>query len=68
MAKLNQIIAIEKGIKSRIYGDVTDLHKASQKPDLFNGFAKHYQRKDEDGEDLPPEQKHVQFAASEVLR
>lgn len=68
MAKLNQIIAIEKGIKSRVYGDLTELNKAIQKPDLFNGFQKTYQKKDEDGEDLPPERKRVQFLASEVLR
>lgn len=53
MAKLNQIIAIEKGVKARVYGELTGLNKAVQKPELFNGFAKAYQKKDEDGEDLP---------------
>ena len=68
MAKLNQIIAIEKGIKARVYGELTDLNKAVQKPELFNGFSKSYQKKDEDGESLPPENKRVQFVAREVLR
>ncbi len=68
MAKLNQIIAVEKGIKARVYSGVTELHKASQKPALFNGFAKTYQKKDEDGEDLPPERMRVQFMAPDVLR
>jgi hypothetical protein len=68
MAKLNQIIAIEKGIKARSYSELTELNKAVQKPDLFNGFVKTYQKKDEEGEDLPPEKKRVQFVASEVLR
>lgn len=68
MAKLNQIIAIEKGIKGRVYGDLTELNKAIQKPDLFNGFQKTYQKRDEDGEDLPAEKKRVQFVAAEVLR
>src|SRR5258708_5208351 len=68
MAKLNQIIAIEKGIKARVYGEITELHKASQKPELFNGFSKTYQKKDDDGEDLPPEKRRVQFLATEVLR
>lgn len=67
MARLNQIIAVEKGIKSRVYSEVTELHKACQKPDLFNGFIKTYQRKDEDSEDLPPERKHVQFNVTDVL-
>lgn len=68
MTKLNQIIAIEKGIKARVYGELTELNKAIQKPDLFNGFAKTYLPKDEDGEQLPQEKKRVQFVASEVLR
>lgn len=68
MAKLNQIIAIEKGIKSRVYGEITLLHKAIQKPELFNGFNKEYQSKDEDGERLPGEKKRVQYVARDVLR
>lgn len=68
MAKLNQIIAIEKGIKSSAYGALTELNKAAQKPDLFNGFSKNYRKKDEDGEELPPEGKRVQYTSGEVLR
>jgi hypothetical protein len=68
MSKLNQIIAIEKGVKSRVYGELTELNKAIQKPDLFNGFSKMYEKKDEDGEDLPPESKRVQFVVGDVLR
>ena len=40
MAKLNQILAIEKGIKTRVYGEFTELHNATQKPALMNGFHK----------------------------
>lgn len=68
MAKLNQIIAVDKGIKARVYGDVTILHKASQKAELFNGMSKTFQAVDDDGEKLPPESKRVQYVASEVLR
>jgi hypothetical protein len=67
MPKLNQVIAIEKGVKSRVYGEVTEMHKASQKPDLFNGFAKTYRKKDEDGEDYPPERKKVQLVVDHLL-
>lgn len=67
-SKLNQIIAIEKGVKSQAYGELTTLHRDSQKADLFNGFAKSYRKKDEDGEDYPPERKRVQLVASEVLK
>ena len=66
-AKLNQIIAIEKGIKSRVYSEITDLHKAAQKPELFNGFIKEYRPVDDAGETLPADKKRVQFAVQEVL-
>ena len=68
MTKLNQIIAVEKGIKSRVVGEIDALDKALQKPDLFNGFAKEYRKKDEDGEDLPAEKKRVQYVVGEVFR
>src|SRR4028119_1306476 len=65
--KLNQVVAIEKSVKSRVYGDFSELHKASQKPDLFNGFVKTYRKKDEEGEDYPQERKKVQLEAEAVL-
>jgi hypothetical protein len=67
MPKLNQVIAVEKGVKSRVYGEVSELHKASQKPDLFSGFVKTYRKKDEEGEDYPPEQKKVQMTVGDAL-
>jgi hypothetical protein len=67
MAKLNQILAIEKGIKTRVYGEFTDLHQATQKPALMNGFQKSYHSRDEDGETYPPESQKVQHNASDVL-
>jgi hypothetical protein len=67
MDKLNQIIAIEKGVKSRVYSTVTELNKISQKPDLFNGFIKSYRKRDEEGEDYPQERKKVQIKAEESL-
>ena len=42
MAKLNQVLAIEKGIKTRVYAEFTELHQATQKPALMNGFHKAY--------------------------
>lgn len=67
MPKLNQVIAIEKGVKSRVYSEVTELHKTCQKPDLFNGFSKVYRKQNDDSEDYPPERKKVQFKADDVL-
>ncbi len=59
MKKLNQVIAIEKDIKSRAMSLISEAHKISQKPDLFNGFSKKYQPKDEEGEQFPDEKKKV---------
>lgn len=67
MAKLNQILAIEKGIKTRVYGEFTELHQATQKPGLMNGFHKSYQPRDEEGETYPPESQKVQHNAADVL-
>jgi len=41
-AKLNQIIAIMKGVKARCYGDITNLNKAIQHRDSFNGINREY--------------------------
>lgn len=68
MAKLNQIIAIDKGIKSRNYSAIGDINKALQKPDLFNGLTKTYEKKDADDADLPTEKKRVQYTTTELLR
>jgi len=68
MAKLNQVIAVEKGIKARVYAGMTDMNKIVQKGELFNGFNKSYRKLDESGEDLPSESKRVQFSANTVLQ
>ena len=68
MGKLNQIIALEKGIKSQSYATVSELHKLSQKPELFSGLVKTYQKRDEESEDLPSEHKKVQFTVPQVLK
>ncbi|HVK72710.1 MAG TPA: hypothetical protein VM734_05295 [Kofleriaceae bacterium] len=67
MAKLNQILAIEKGIKTRVYAEFSELHNATQKPALMNGFAKTYQPRDEDGETYPAEAQKVQYEHASVL-
>jgi hypothetical protein len=66
--KLNQVLAIEKATKSRIFGEVTSMHQTLQKPSLLAGFAKTYQKKDEDGDEHPPEKQRVQVNAKDLLR
>lgn len=68
MTKLNQIIAVEKGVKSKSYGELTELNKLVQKPQLFNGFSKVYEKKDEGSEDFPPEKVRVQYTVEDVLK
>jgi hypothetical protein len=73
MPKLNQIIAIEKGIKTKNYAAVTELHKLSGKKELFNGHARRYSPLGEDptspaGETLPDEDKKVQESCKANLK
>jgi hypothetical protein len=68
VTKLNQIIAVEKGIKSKSFQDLTEAHHAVQKAALLSGISRTYQPKDEEGEQLPPESTKVQIRAEDVLR
>lgn len=68
MAKLNQIIAIEKGVKARAASAVNENYKLIQKSELFNGFDKKYQPKDEEGDKLPNESKFVQHQGAVLLQ
>jgi hypothetical protein len=65
--KLNQIVAVEKGVKSKAYADVTAAHHDVQKQALLSGISRTYQPKDEEGEQLPPESTRVQLSAEKIL-
>lgn len=66
--KLHQVLAVEKGVKSRALRNLTEAYKSVQKPDFFNGMAKTYKANSEDGDQFPPEHKKVQIIASELLK
>ncbi|MGK7875844.1 MAG: hypothetical protein AB4426_21870 [Xenococcaceae cyanobacterium] len=68
MARLNQVIAIEKGIKSRSVQELAEAKKAMGKVALLSGISRTYRPKDEDGEQLPPESKKVQVKAEDIIR
>lgn len=68
MARLNQIIAVEKGVKSQSFQDLSEAHHLLQKPGLLAGIARTYRPKDEEGEQLPPESTRVQAKAEDVIR
>src|SRR5260221_9754251 len=67
MARLNQIIAVEKGIKSQSFQELTEAHHDLQKPSLLTGISRTYRPKDEEGEQLPPESTKVQVKAEEII-
>ena len=66
--KLNQVIAIEKGTKSRSLQELTEAHHALQKPALLSGISRTYRPRDEEGEQLPPESTRVQVRAEDIIR
>jgi hypothetical protein len=68
MTKLNQIIAIEKGVKTNAYRELTDIHKGLKKTAALQGLQKTYRPKEEEGEQLPPEGVLVQTKVREQLR
>lgn len=67
MTKLNQIVAIEQGVKSKSKRDLTDAYHTIQKPALLSGISRTYEPKDEDGDKLPPESTLVQTNVDDVL-
>ena len=68
MPKLNQIIAVTNGKKSRAAKEFTEVHKELQKNDLLLGISRTYQPAEENGEPLPPESKQVQVKVVDKLR
>lgn len=65
--KLNQVIAIEQGVKSKGNTQKSELYKVAQKPTLFNGLVKKYRPRAEDGEKFPDEKQKVQFTAAGLV-
>lgn len=66
--KLNQVIAIEKGVKASAEGAFTTGYREVQKPALLSGIERHYKSKaDEGGDVLPPESVKVQLTVGAVL-
>jgi hypothetical protein len=68
MTKLNQILAIEKGVKTKSNREFTDIHRNVSKVNLLNGFSKTYKPKDEEGDTLPSESTNVQITAEASIK
>lgn len=59
MTKLNQVIALEKGVKASTERAVTNAYHQFQKADLFNGLVRTYEPLDEADFVYPSENKKV---------
>jgi hypothetical protein len=67
MPKLNQIVAIEKGVKNRQNQIITEQHHKLDKAALLSGIARKYTPKDDEGEKLPAESTLVQVRVDDAL-
>ena len=68
MPRLNQIVAVEKGTKTRAQRDLTDTHHALQKQVLLSGISRSYTPDAEDGEQFPSETSRVQVRTKELIK
>ena len=65
--KLNQVLAVEKGLKQRVYSTINELDKVGQNPALFNGHSKTYETLNDSGTRQPPQNQKVAFKADDIL-
>jgi hypothetical protein len=68
MARLNQIVAVVSGKKTRVEKEFGELNKVLQKADLFHGIARQDQPVEENGEELPSERKDPQKSTKAIIR
>lgn len=67
MAKLNQIVAVEKQVKAEHNKTTAALYHQVQKPEPFKGIARTYQPvSDDPAEALPPESTRVQLRVKDI--
>jgi hypothetical protein len=67
MTKLNQIVAIEKGVKQDTQRDLTAAYHKLERSPLLDGLSRNYTPYDDDGERYPPESKLVQHRVEDTL-
>ncbi len=67
MLKLNQVLAVEKGVKQQATEVMSAAYLLLQKPPMFNGMNKTFQPLAEDGEKLPDERQVVQQHVAKLI-
>lgn len=65
--KMNQVIAIANGEKSKAQKTITKIYQNLKKESLFDGISRRYTPKFEDGDVYPNEDKRVQLTVSSIL-
>lgn len=68
MKKLNQILAVEKGVKNKAHAALTELHKQSKTPALYEGRERTYRPLTEDGEKFPKESQKIALKSTTVVK
>lgn len=66
--KLNQILAVAKGIQNRAENFFTQTMRDLAKPELLNGLSRTYEPRKEGDETYPPENKRVQLHVEGELK
>jgi len=67
VTKLNQIVAVEKGVKTNAQRVLTNAYHAIQNEGPLSGMARTYQPRDAEGEALPAESTKVQYTVADKL-
>ncbi len=65
--RLNQILAIEKGVKATSHRVLADAYQQLQKPAPLTGILRTYRPRDDEGERLPQERTEVKVRVSEEV-
>jgi hypothetical protein len=68
VARLNQVIGIEKGVKAQAQSLMAGLNKILGRPASFDGFTKTYKRKRDEDEGAPPQAQRVQQRVPQLLQ
>lgn len=65
---LAQIIAVEKNVKSRVYNEVTNVHRKLMHEESMKGFNREFQPLEDSDETYEPETKPVTVNAADLLK
>lgn len=64
---LHVFIAVRDSVRNRRQKALTEAHRVSTQPDLYEGLTRTYRPKEDGGDQLPPEHKHIQVNGDTML-